>query len=56
MKKINTLIQLFLFGKPIKGEPIGEPSFKTVMPPGFEGIDFFTWAKQNNICSQYKQH
>lgn len=54
MKKIKALIQIFLFGKPIQGEPIGEPTFRTVIPPGFEAQDFFAWAQHNNICSQYK--
>jgi len=54
MKKIITLIKIFLFGKPIQGEPIGEPTFRTVMPPGYEDIDFFTWAQNNNVCSQHR--
>jgi len=51
MKKIKTLIQLFLFGRPIQGEPIGQPTFKTVMPPNFEHIDFFEWAQYNRIST-----
>ena len=48
MKKI---ILQFLFGKPIQGEPLQPVTFRTVMPPGYEYLDFFVWAQYNRIST-----
>lgn len=47
---------MFLFGKPVQGEPIGQPTFRTVMPPGHENSDFFEWAQQQMISSNYTKY
>lgn len=46
----------FLFGKPIQGEPIKQPTFKTVMPPGYDHMSFTEWAQINNISSNLNRY
>ncbi len=44
MKKIiyNFLVRIF-FGQPVQGEPIGKPTFHTIMPPD-TNLNFNEWT------------
>ena len=58
MNYINFLLQFvidFLFGVRIEGEPVGEPTFKTVLPE--QQLEEFEWINEFRVgieCGKHK--